>query len=488
MSNEQKIPFHHIDFLLPTHRFNIKFSYVSKKGLPFVREFILRLVHLAPMKPSQIAGYFDFSKREIDVGLADLVDNGDINYSDEGLVSLTSQSRQYFTELGSSPQVAAIVEYKGVFTFELASFKCTGTKRTNEKWHSGLHLDVDNENKATSEKLVKKHFQRQFYQLLEDGYISDKVETDEGKPPTLYKMELVKKIWQEPLRLDESFSMTVNGIAMERDDIEILDDDSAVQELITTVIHDLAPQDNIEDVISAMVELGDQFTGTFLTDHSVNILKLLAEKAADNVKTAHGKPFIGPLYSKPNWKQLTHILTPILDQMTKTHLTGIDDFIWLAPSNSFWGKSIFLSQCFNDLISKSTTTGKKAKTLFKPKMYVPLHSDNDKRTENQWSQTFGENSKHVNGIVEGFLLGNVEVMLLPGQFVAVCYHLSRPQTSQVSIPLGFMSTNRATINHVASLLKAYVTGFSSYDNPRDLGKISSPKSHHSRGKKVDRKH
>jgi hypothetical protein len=38
--------YHEIDFLLPAQRFNINFSYITQKGLPFVREFVLRLIHL----------------------------------------------------------------------------------------------------------------------------------------------------------------------------------------------------------------------------------------------------------------------------------------------------------------------------------------------------------------------------------------------------------------------------------------------------------
>ncbi len=44
MMSDNKVTYHEVDFLLPAQRFNIQFSYVSQKGLPFVREFVLRLV------------------------------------------------------------------------------------------------------------------------------------------------------------------------------------------------------------------------------------------------------------------------------------------------------------------------------------------------------------------------------------------------------------------------------------------------------------
>ncbi len=61
MSEELNIAYHEVDFLLPVHRFDIRFSYVTKKGLPFTREFVLRLVHISPMMLADLATFFGFS-------------------------------------------------------------------------------------------------------------------------------------------------------------------------------------------------------------------------------------------------------------------------------------------------------------------------------------------------------------------------------------------------------------------------------------------
>lgn len=74
MSEQIRLSYHEIDFLVPVHRFNIQFSYVTKQGLSFIREFVLRLVQLAPMKPSQIATYIGLNKAEVDEAISDLMD------------------------------------------------------------------------------------------------------------------------------------------------------------------------------------------------------------------------------------------------------------------------------------------------------------------------------------------------------------------------------------------------------------------------------
>jgi hypothetical protein len=45
MSSQYK--YHEIDFLIPAQEFTVNFSYVSGKGLSFIREYILRIVNIA---------------------------------------------------------------------------------------------------------------------------------------------------------------------------------------------------------------------------------------------------------------------------------------------------------------------------------------------------------------------------------------------------------------------------------------------------------
>ena len=84
MSIDNKMTYQEVDFLLPAQRFNIQFSYVSQKGLPFIREFVLRLIHLAPMSKSQISIYFGLSRLETEEAVSDLVQRGELTLSEDG--------------------------------------------------------------------------------------------------------------------------------------------------------------------------------------------------------------------------------------------------------------------------------------------------------------------------------------------------------------------------------------------------------------------
>ena len=126
MSDELKLKYHEIDFIVPVHRFNIQFSYVTKQGLSFIREFVLRLVQLAPMKPTHIATYLGLNKIELNEAISDLMDKGELQFSELGSVILTPKSEGYFEGLGKPPKTSSILETGTTLSFELAGFNCLG--------------------------------------------------------------------------------------------------------------------------------------------------------------------------------------------------------------------------------------------------------------------------------------------------------------------------------------------------------------------------
>jgi hypothetical protein len=98
---ESTTTYHEIDFLLPAQRFNINFTYVTQKGLPFVREFVLRLVHLGPMSKSQIATFFGFSRKETEEAIDDLVERDELTLSRPCKTPGTRMNASFFGDFGA---------------------------------------------------------------------------------------------------------------------------------------------------------------------------------------------------------------------------------------------------------------------------------------------------------------------------------------------------------------------------------------------------
>jgi len=470
MSEEVSVVYHEVDFLLPVHRFNVRFSYVTKEGLPFIREFVLRLLHLSALTPLELATYFGLSKRETEEAISDLLDKGDLQFNDEGKVELTAQSKGYFSSLGATPQVSAVKEAGATLSFELAGFNCVGKDRSHENWNHGIKLNVNNEVIANSEKIASENFQKQFYQILEKKYISNITEAEGSERPRIYKMDSVTKIRQVPLRLSTHFSMDLDGIPLERDDFEILDDSEKTQELITSAISDYQRASNLTQIAKAMNTLGDDWTRKLFNNSSVDVRLLVSDRATAKLNDGKYLSFIGPVYTKSNWDLIHKSMSTALKNVSKPLNGNKPKTMWIAPSDAFWGKSLRLSSCFEDFISITKNIGLDQK-LSNPVLYLPVQDKYDRKSISIWKRELNSVIDNLYGLQEGFLGGNVEIIIVENHFVVVCYHISRPESAPVSLPVGFISTDRGIVSKIQNIALEYIEGISSYDNPNVTGPL-----------------
>ncbi|UOG91239.1 MAG: hypothetical protein L3K52_13645 [Candidatus Thiothrix sulfatifontis] len=462
MKTELTAAYHDVDFLLPVHRFNIRFSYVTNKGLPFIREFILRLLHISPMTKLQIANYFGLSANEIEEAISDLMKRGEVQFIDSGKLGLTFHSRNYFISLGFPPQLSTVMETGGVFSFELISFYCVGKGRTNEKWSAGIALQANNENIANSEKNAQISFQHQFYEILEKGFIPQVRNNEAAEKPSIYTVESVNKLGQEPIRLSVEFRIDEDGMPVERADFNILTDSSLVHESITSTLSNIYVSSNIPDIASAMNLLEDKETQKFLTNNSVDLRLLSDSLSSENLDNYSRSYFLGPIYKRDNWKSLVNIINDILNSDS-----NILDFIWVAPSDVFWGKSLKWLSCVEDFFNQAASNEKKV--LYSPKLFLPICGEKDKKGIKDWRKDLKSYDKGLYGLLEGLLNGCVEILLIPGKLAVICYHIRYPNALPVTLPLGFFTKELDVISKVEKVVNEYLVGFQAFDKPNNLG-------------------
>jgi hypothetical protein len=470
MSDITSVVYHEVDFLLPVHRFNVKFSYVTKEGLPFIREFVLRLLHISALNPLEIATYFGFSKREADEAISDLLDKGDLQFNDEGNVELTSQSKGYFLSLGATPQVSAVKETGATLSFELGAFNCVGKGRTNEKWNHGIKLIIDNEVIANSQRLASENFQRQFYQILENKFISSIRLQDGSDRPRLYTMDSVTKLGQEPLRLTTKFSIDLDGVSIERDDFDSLEDSGRAHELITTSLSESHRASNLTQIAHAMGVLGDNWTRALFNEASIDVSALISDRAVALLEGGDVIPFVGPLYSQNNWELIQGHLNLVLPAIKKRSTEEKLEMVWVAPTDRFWESSHRLPASADGFVS-SVRALKCQEMVNSPVMYLPVSGGHDRRTISKWERELGNVLGSTRGLLEGFLDGNVEIILVENSYVVVCYHVYKSESLPVTLPVGFISTNVDIINSVQKVVFEYIKGMASFDNPNDIGSL-----------------
>lgn len=464
--------YHEIDFLLPAQRFNINFSYITQNGLPFVREFVLRLIHLAPMSMSQVATFFGFSRKEVQEAIDDLVERGELTLSENGRLTLTEKSSGYFTELGDVPRLSLLRDSTACLSFDLATFSCLGKDNSSEKWKAGLSIKVDDENASCSQTHVEKHFQRQFHEILQKGFLSRSLTQNEKDSPNVYTVNSVNKIKQMPVRLPVQFKVDEDGRSVEREDFEKLKSSDYVHEQISLELDRLARPSNFGEIAKAMLDIGDSETLKLFDSKgssvSLQFFEDLVRLESNNQKKR--ATFIGPIYSSANWELLQKHLAPIITARRESRAdVGQTPLLWVAPSDPYWGKSSNLQVRVSELLDKAST---KDKRLYSPTIYLPISGPDDQRTARQWKWEFDPNTDNVHGLLEGFLGGNIEVLHFEGEFVVVVYHVSLPDSYPVTIPTGFISADKDVVSAVGRLVTAYVEGSSGFERPNDCGLLT----------------
>ncbi|WP_271007070.1 hypothetical protein [Pseudomonas aeruginosa] len=469
---ESATVYHEIDFLLPAQRFNINFSYITQKGLPFVREFVLRLVHLAPMTMSQVAVFFSFSRREVQAAIDDLVERGELTLAENGRLTLTEKSSGYFTELGEVPRLSLLRDSTACLSFDLATFSCLGKENSSEKWKAGLPIKVDDENVSCSARQVEKHFQRQFYEILQKGFLSRSLTLDEKDSPNVYTVNSVSKIKQMPVRLPVQFKVDKDGRSVEREDFEKLKSSDYVHERISLELNRLARPGNFGEIARAMIDIGDAETLKLFDSKGSSVSLQFFEDLARLESNSQKKrtTFIGPIYLSANWELLQKHLAPLIKVRRESKAdVGHTPFLWLAPSDPYWGKSSNLQARVSEILNVAST---KEKRLYSPTIYLPISGEADQKTARQWKWEFEPNTDKIHGVIEGFLGGNVEVLHFEGEFVVVVYHVSLPDSYPVSLPIGFISADKEIVSSVGRLVTAYLEGSSGFERPNDCGLLS----------------
>ena len=468
MIDEINPTYHEIDFVVPIHRFKINFSYSKEKGMgSFVREFTLRLINIAPMKPTDVAIFLGFTVIEMDEAISDLINKGDLEFSDDGELTLTHTSKKYFQGLGDSPTLPAITDDHISLWYELNSFDCIKKTYSESGWNSCIELNVDDKTISNSPKFIKSVFHKNFYRYFEENRILNSESDRNGKQPNIYSVGEVIRLSRAPLRLSTQFNIDQDGRPTERKDFDLFTDSSRIHELITQYISHSQKLNNFEDIaFNAVTTLKDDLTLGFVTSDSIDVegytLAMLLALAGNDATI----PLIGPIYSKYNWDRVIGAVEKIKKNKKPIEL------IWITPSDPFWGKSHRLNTCISELLRNEMSKGEKSQRIYSSNIYIQMDRHFDRRLINDYKHEFKDFKSNIFALIEGFLNGNVEVLLIPGQFVAVVYHFSMPGVLPVTFPAGFTSIDKDRIELIENVLSKYIGPLEVLNNENILGLLS----------------
>ena len=436
--SKQNITYNQIDFVVKAPRFRIVFSYMSDKGVAFVREYLLRLLKITPCKPAQIAQYFGFNQYETEVALADLEQHKWIIWQDNGLIALTEEGQMLFDENSDSPHIPTLKECGGEYRMELLDSNFLKKNDCDKNRQQAIELVIEPKVLSESSEIARKTFQNRFWRLMKDDIIN----LDE-KDISLYKIDAIEpKGAPDYFRFTQQFELLPEtGEAKERHDVLTVTQQENIQQAITAQLERFGHHDNLRELRNSMAEIGDDDTLKVLFGGTLDFNEFL--KVYQEHEQQNGLYFLGQIYHQ---ETLFEKINKILDTLNKKSSKKL---YWLAPSDIYWGKQRKIHDKIQNLIDKQ-------KNGYDFRLYLPLPSERNQHQKQEWLNHFKDISDKVfYGFCEGFLDGNTEILFLEDQFAVVCYH-TKLSTYPVTLPIGFMTTQKNTIKSIISLVENYL--------------------------------
>lgn len=457
MKNHTLIPLMTIDIALPVQAFRFEYTLVGRSDLPFIREFILRLLKVGNMSATQLAKFLGLSEKEISIAVSQLVSLNEISVENEGNIQLTAEAHKYFDGLSDNrPKITKLFEGTSTFKFDLLSF---GLIRSDDKISpplNAIRLSPETEKLSNSINYAKSAFLRNYIDIFEEESISFDGVNDIRKVE-LYKLSDVRKNKDYTARFALTFSLDTERNSIERHSDSRFFDVDEIQKNLNEVLLSSYNSSNIQDIVSALDTLDETQLLDCFTSDGIDLTALAILSVKQSASSSSRSYFLGSPTNRANWNQLTTLI--------KKHLKdGISSATctWLAPSDRYW---LMSNQSFSRT-SELLNDPKGLQTL----LYLPVAGSRDKHQEQIWKKALGPMKDKAIKVAEGFLGGSVEVISIPGVFSLLCFYLQKTGES-ASIPFGFITTDNSDIDRIQQEFESYLQTYDANMERREYGPL-----------------
>ena len=456
------IEFNEVDYILPAETYNIEYSYLTKQGFPFTKEFLLRALYISPLSKFELASFFGFNQRELDVAIEEPISKSEVSYLEDGRLCLTALAKGYFSALEDKPMVEKPQSRTSQVTFELVGFNKVSNQYEN--WNCGLRLDVNHEIQSMSEQHARKVFSKNFQRFVETGELGN-IKTHDNSLPSLYSVDNVSRKRTRAHRIKRKFEIDFDNKIKPFYVDKLYENDEAISHAISQDTDNLRLVNNIESIKQAWNTFEDMSVSRFIKPDEIDFRGMIAEMA-DSSGIKPYELLIGPIYGNQPWAKIEQCLK----QLKPTKQQGkIKELSWIGANTRYWG----ISENFNKAKESLQGNQKNSKgSNYQMAMYLPCddqYKAKEKSTK-EWKRKLG-NVSSCEGVLNGLFDGSVEVLLLDNEFAAVCYHLSIPDISPVHIPLGYFTKDKQLIQRISKVVNDYLEGSIAHDKPNLIGSL-----------------
>lgn len=457
------IEFNEVDYIVPAETYSIEYSYLSKQGFPFTKEFLLRTLYISPLSKFELASFFGFSQSELNVAIEEPFNKGEVSYLDDGRLCLTTLAKGYFSTSEDKPMVEKPLPGTSQVTFELIGFN--KVRNQHENWNNGLRLNVNHEIQSMSEQHARSQFAKNFQRFVEAGELG-KIKTHDNLLPSLYSVDSVIRKRTIAHRIKRKFEIDFDNKIKPFYVDKLYENDESISHAITQDTDNFRLGSNLENISQAWDAFQDMSISRFIQTDEIDFRGMIVEMA----DSSGNKPYeliIGPIYGSQSWSKIAQAIKDIKYSKQQGKLKALS---WIGANTRYWG----ISENFNSAKESLLATEKNSKgTNYLLTVYLPC-DDHLKVKDNavrQWKQKIG-NLASCEGILNGLFDGSVEVLLLENEFAAVSYHISMPDLSPVHIPLGYFTKDKQLVQRISKIVDDFINGSAAHDKPNLIGSLS----------------
>lgn len=457
MNDDIQFPVFIFDICVPVQEFRVDYTVVQKTNLPFVREFILRLLDLGSFTKDQVSRFMGFNVKEIDVALSHLLNLDEILINDGGQLELTKKSKQYFLgQYENRPKVDSLLELRNKFRFDLLTFSYVHSKHQLSHPKLSLHLKPELENLAFSIDIAKKAFQRNFHQIHDEERFNSIVIND----PELYKISSFKKQNEKFLRFNQFCFIDSERNSLELNVKDSFIEKEEVSKALITQLKKASRSNNVSSISKCFDTFDFEMGVSSLKAGRLDLVEYRLASMKQRNSTQAFKSIIGSILLDDNWQLFIKNLD-MYKASGKAKPPVRNELLWIAPSDSYWGKTELQLARFNELAQRSD---------IELEFWLPLQSRKDNRTKRELCNYFNSVQEFLCGFVDGFLAGITEVILLKGKFVFIFCYLYQDD-NLLPIPVGFFTEEPNIVNGIESLFSSYRNELDEDFLSRDLGRL-----------------
>lgn len=441
-------------FLLPCKAFNIKYTISKGYDLAVTYEFILRFLKInGPTEIDILRQYFGFSSSEIVIELNKLINDGYIEknvHTDE--IKLTSQGKDLFVE--DKPEIIRTENVTDKFFVELISYNLVKSQKSSyiNAFINMKMTQAEAQAAANSKAKAKDSFKNGFYQFTES-----KGGKEAGFRSNLRKIDNITALNSFPAEIQANIELKISpslDLELQLPKLKDFKDSSKILRVIRRAANSVSSgqkhidKSNLQNFVD-LIQDENLISGYMTKDNRFLFLNYIKdvfisqgrEYEYPNTKSIIGSPLLGQ-----NFQDILNLVkaAKLTDETDEK-----PDMLWLRPSYPFWGRS-------NESIENINITKRELK---EDGGRFVLFTDKDNAGIKGWDarkryQYYFDSIIEIDRIPE---LENIEIILMPGEFVCSLYYHSI-KDNPYRIPFGFISTHLSIVEKIQNRLTQYLNG------------------------------